>query len=261
MQESASPQRPLTPKECRELADALPDTPETVIPVHLLTRGLCRAYLLGKPSRFDAAVVQSVSLVEEPWGLGTDHRALWKLLGQLKGWTCVDVSRACAPRLGALMREETGSRVCYYGDIYHTLTKPVARSENDDVRQLTPADLPLLEASGEKGATFGGLERLLADGFVAGAVVSGRVVATAVTGAITEKHGDIGVATDEAWRGRGFATSAASIVAQRIQETGRIPVWSCGEDNQASLRVAKKLGFEGVSRLTYVLRGDVASVG
>ncbi len=82
----------------------------------------------------------------------------------------------------------------------------------------------------------------------------GRIVSTAQTAAITNGYADIGVATDEKWRGRGFATAAASIVARRIHETGRTPVWSCGEDNLASLRVAQKLGFEEVSRLTYVFR-------
>ena len=55
-----------------------------------------------------------------------------------------------------------------------------------------------------------------------------------------------------AWAG--FATAAASIVTRRMQETHRIPVWSSGEDNMASLRVARKLGFQEVSRLIYVIR-------
>ena len=85
-------------------------------------------------------------------------------------------------------------------------------------------------------------------------MVDGRIVGTAQTSAITARYADIGVSTDERWRERGFATAAASIVARRVQETGRTPVWSCGEDNMASLRVARKLGFEEVSRLTYVIR-------
>jgi len=32
-----------------------------------------------------------------------------------------------------------------------------------------------------------------------------------------------------------------------------VPVWSTGEDNVASLRVARKLGFEEVGRRTYVI--------
>ena len=67
----------------------------------------------------------------------------------------------------------------------------------------------------------------------------------------SERHADIGAATLEAWRGRGLATAAAALVARRVQEAGQTPVWSAGEDNAASLRVAQKIGFTAVSRRTY----------
>ena len=99
---------------------------------------------------------------------------------------------------------------------------------------------------------FATFEDLLTDGVAAGAVVEGSLVALAHTNAMTTRYGDIGVATDELWRGKGFASSAASIVARRIQERGRTPVWSAGEGNAASLRVAAKLGFVEVSRRVYL---------
>ncbi|MGI8859675.1 MAG: GNAT family N-acetyltransferase, partial [Rubrobacteraceae bacterium] len=49
--------------------------------------------------------------------------------------------------------------------------------------------------------------------------------------------------TLEGWRGRGLATAAASLVVGRVQRSDRVPVWSAGEDNYASLQVARKLGF------------------
>ena len=49
------------------------------------------------------------------------------------------------------------------------------------------------------------------------------------------------------------ATAAAALVAERVQAHGRIPVWSCGGTNVASLRVAAKLGFREVSRRVYLL--------
>ena len=226
-----------------------------MIPIHLLTQGACKVYAVGDPASLEAVVVQSDSLREEPMGIGGDAEGLWELLRHLDDWTAVDVSPDVAPRLGATIREATGRRVCYYGDIYHTLKRPAPTIDEPAVRELTLDDLGLLEAAGVDGATFGGgLPVLLEYGAVAGAVVDGRVVGTAQTAAITGRYADIGVATDERWRGRGFATAVASIVARRMQETGRTPVWSCGEDNMASLRVAAKLGFEEVSRLTYVIR-------
>jgi len=82
---------------------------------------------------------------------------------------------------------------------------------------------------------------------------SEEIVVIAHTSARTEHYADIGVFTLKEWRGRGFATAAASIVAKRVQEVGQIPLWSTGEDNIASLRIAQKLGFTEVSRSTYVI--------
>ena len=248
--------RPLDSDEVQRLADAIVESPETVIPIHLLRHGTCKAYSVGGLASLDAVVLQSNSLRTEPFGLGSDPQGLWDLLRRLDDWTVVDVSPTVAPRLGALIKEDTGKRVCYYGDIYHTLTKPAPEISEPAVRELTIDDFDMLRAAGIDGAGFGGLSVLLTEGVVAGAVVSGETVATAQTGALTDRYADIGAGTKEKWRGRGFATAAASIVARRVQETGRIPVWSCGEDNMASLRVAQKLGFEEVSRLTYVIKGE-----
>lgn len=48
------------------LADALGDSPETVIPVHILRQGLCLAWVAGDPDRPVAAVIQSTYLMDEP---------------------------------------------------------------------------------------------------------------------------------------------------------------------------------------------------
>ena len=251
--ESQGP-RPLKVDAIRRLLQAIDETPATAIPIHLLRNGTCRAYAAGDAAALDAVVVRADHLPEEPFGLGTNAQGLWDLLRGLDGWTCVEVAPTVAPRLGALMSEDTGKRVRYYEGVYHTLNKPALVFEDSAVRQMTVDDIDLLSASAVDGAEFGGLSRLFLGGVVAGAVVDGQVVGTAHTSAVTDRYADIGVDTHEAWRGRGFATAAASIVARRVQEQGRIPVWSCGEDNVASLRVARKLGFEEVSRLTYLIK-------
>ncbi|MDQ3655635.1 MAG: GNAT family N-acetyltransferase, partial [Chloroflexota bacterium] len=64
---------------------------------------------------------------------------------------------------------------------------------------------------------------------------------------------DIGVATLDRWRRQGLATAAAAQVAGAIQRDGRIPVWSCGGHNAASLAIAARLGFREVARRTYLV--------
>src|SRR5688572_12627889 len=65
------------------LADALGDTPETVMAVHRLRRGLARAVVAGPPHRPRAAIVQAFSVPEEPAGYGDDPEAIWSLLRDL----------------------------------------------------------------------------------------------------------------------------------------------------------------------------------
>ena len=42
-------------------------------------------------------------------------------------------------------------------------------------------------------------------------------------------------------------------MARRLQAEGQTPVWSTGEDNWASQRVAEKVGFAEVSRRMYLI--------
>ena len=240
------------------VADALGDTPETVIPAHLLRRGLADAYVAGSMPQFDAAVVQSHPWQEEPWCFGSEPHSLWELLSQIGGWRQRDMSPNVPPhladQLSSLIRQETNARVRQYGDVYHTLTRRVGRFEAPEVRQLEIHDVDLLAEfrKDPHGLGFNTYEDLLTDGVAAGAVVDGKLVALAHTNAVTTNYGDIGVYTDDAWRGKGFATTSASIVAHRIQDMGRTPAWSAGEDNEASLHIAAKLGFVEVSRRVYL---------
>ena len=245
----------LSPADLSALARVLGDSPETAIPVHRLMRGACSAYVVGEPARFRAAVVVSRDNPEEPDGFGEDPEALWSILGPLEGWRVVDVSPSVAPKLGALIRASTDSRVAYYGDVYHTLTRPAVIHSHPDVRLLTEDDRALFDGVPDdlKPGMRGDVEIVLREGFVAGAVVEGRVVSVAHTNAITERYADIGVFTHQDFRNRGYSTASAALVAAAIQGSGRMPVWSCGEDNLASLRVAAKVGFVEISRRTYVI--------
>ena len=182
MMKSASYDRlSLDSKACRVLADALGDTPETVISVHLLRRGLCRAYVAGDPACFEGAIVQDNLCPAEPMGFGEDAEVLWELLKGVRGWACVNVTPACAIPLGRIIEREMEARVRYYGDLYYTLSRPVSGFHNEAVRQLTLADLKLLESAPTevRGNGFGSPRTLLMEGVVAAAVVSGRIVSIA----------------------------------------------------------------------------------
>jgi len=69
----------------------------------------------------------------------------------------------------------------------------------------------------------------------------------------SELYADIGTFVIENYRNRGFSTASASIVAKRVQESSQTPIWSTGENNFASQKVAQKIGFTEVARRTYVI--------
>ena len=214
-------------------------------------QGFCRR----KSSAFSAAIVQGHFDSEEPRGFGTKARALWELLQLVEGWDCIGVNQQCAKPLGDLIEKSNGVKVRYYGDVYHSLTRPVRLFTNDLVRELTMQDRNLIASAPIEiqGSGYEDMETMLSEGIVAGAIDAGRLVSIAHTSGVTDLHGEIGVGTLEPWRKRGLCSAAASIVSNRLQEEGRVPVWSTGEDNFASLRVAAKLGFREVSRRTYVI--------
>jgi len=243
--------RRLTPAECHAVADALGDTPETVIPVHLLRCGLCQAYGAQQRSDCEAVVIHR----RESIAFGDDLECISGILTSLDDWTCVNVDSSNAVPIGAQLEISLGCCVRYYGDIYLTLTKPPVIYRNDAVRLLSLEDVPLLDAAPPelRGRAFGNVRTMLRDGVVAGAIGSTGLVAIAYTTALTDRHADVGVHTLAPYRNHGFATAAASLVAEGVWTTGRTPVWSAGEDNFASLRVAQKVGFREVSRRTFVI--------
>ena len=180
---------------------------------------------------------------------------LCELLQLVEGWDCISVSPQCAKPLGDLLVKFDGVRVRYYDDIYHSLTRPARLFTNDHVREFGIQDRSLIASAPAeiRGAGYEDCERMLSEGIVAGAIDGDRLVSIAHTSGVTDLYGEIGVGTLEPWRKRGLCSAVASIVSNRLQEGGRVPVWSTGEDNYASLRVAAKLGFRAVSRRTFVI--------
>jgi len=209
----------------------------------------------GELPSFDAAIIQAVHLPDEPTGFGSDPEKLFELLVEVDGWQCIDLSAEVADAVGPTLEAPLNARVRYLDDIYQVLDKQAPRLRHPAVRLLGLSDLPLLESAPEElqGAGFRNATDLLETGIMAGAVVSEKLVSIAHVSALSERYADVGVFTSEGHRGQGYAAAAASLVAQAIGDAGRIPVWSCGANNEPSLRIARKLGFREVSRRRYLI--------
>ncbi len=256
--------QPLDNQQCQILAQYLQETdesPETVMPIHLLRHDLCQAYLAGTPEQIDGLVIQEVNYPGDIIAFGSSATTLWHLIQSTRlDWQCISVSPACASSLAVLLETHEDGTITYYDDVYSTLTQPVRVIRPPSVRLLTLDDLPLFEMSDEKFrlSRFGDITTLLKEGIVAAALLDGQIVARAITGGRSRHYADIAITTLEGQRGQGLATATASLVIEQVQQAGLIPVWCSGSDNTASLRVAQKLGFTEVSRRTYIIPTPLA---
>ena len=241
------------------LADALGEGPDRVISVARLQQKQCRAYVLGDPEHFEAVIVEDYLAPEEPAGYGQSAAALWELLRTVPDWTCINVATEVAAELGTMIQVAKGRNIRYYSDVYYSLTEPLSdtlphTAAAGVVRQLTADDhLLLVDSPVELREHLGDLRGLITERAVVTALDEGTIVAIAQVYAESEEYADIGVFTLEAWRNRGLATAAAAILIQGIQAAGKIPAWSTGEDNHASMKVAEKLGFTKQGQRTYVI--------
>ncbi|MBA3414714.1 MAG: GNAT family N-acetyltransferase [Chloroflexia bacterium] len=251
----------LDPAQTETLARALGDSPETVISLHLLRRGLGRAWVAGTPASPRAVVVEPLAFdLGEPMAFGTDPAEIWTLLAEIDDWWCVNVAPGVANDLAARIEDTTSRPVAFEDDIYLTLRHAPSVSIHPCVRRLASIDLPLLlsASAGFEPSGFAGWEELIAESVAAGAIANGKMVSLAYVSAASPGHANLTIATLPAHRRRGFATSCAALVVGAIVAAGGIAVWSAGASNAASLAVARRLGFAEVKRRVYLVLGDDA---
>ena len=78
---------------------------------------------------------------------------------------------------------------------------------------------------------------------VVGVVVEGSVVSACFSARRGPIACEAGVATEEAYRGRGFGAAVVAAWRHAVEADGRVPLYSTSWDNAASLGIARKLGL------------------
>jgi hypothetical protein len=107
-----------------------------------------------------------------------------------------------------------------------------------------------------------GLRRELEDALesrshVAAAYLDDAPVSFCYTSAETETLWDVSVDTLAPYRRHGLASDCARFLIPHMTVHGKEPVWGSFENNQASLRAARSLGFRAVCRiLVFFRRGE-----
>ncbi len=248
--------RCLDTNEKRQLAEALGDSPETAIPVHLLHQGRGQVYLVGDLPDFDAVIIEDYDVGPELLGFGRDIEGFLAILQGIPHWDAVNLPHELGQPLAGLICEEMGPANHLVDDIYQVPGRPVAIFHNDDVRLLTCEDIPLLQVTPDdiRDSFDDDLEMVLEQERIAGAVLPGvGIVAIGSTYGFCEPFVDVAISTLPDYRCRGYARAAASLVASEVQKAGHTPIWSCAPTNLSSLAVAAKLGFREVSRRVNVV--------
>ncbi len=237
--------------EKKQLADALGDSPETAIPVHLLRQGRGQVYIVGELPNFDAVIIEDYDVGPELLAFGQDIEGFLAILQGIPHWDALNLPHELGEPLAALICADMGLANHLVDDIYQVPGGPVAISHNDDVRLLTCDDIPLLKVTPDdiRDSFDDDLETVLAQERIAGAVLPGvGIVAIGSTYGFCEPFVDVAISTLADYRCRGYARAAASLVASETQIAGHTPIWSCAPTNLSSLAVAAKLGFPEVSR-------------
>ncbi len=255
----SSTHRLLSAVEARQVADALGDSPEAALPVHLLRLGGGQVYMAGELPNFEAVVIEDYSVGPELMAYGSDVHAFLAILKDIPEWDAINLPHEIGAPLSALVCEELGLANHLVDDIYQVPAGPIAVVFHSEVRMLTRDDIPLLEATPDdiRDSFDDDLEEVLEQELIAGAVLPGQIVAIASTYGFCEPFVDVAISTLADFRCRGYARAAASLVGSKTQEAGHTPIWSCAPTNLSSLAVAAKLGFREVSRRVNVVLDGV----
>lgn len=121
---------------------------------------------------------------------------------------------------------------------------------------LLPRDEQLFARSFDAAdtlASFGSLEQVMRHTRGVMILHGDRVVCEAATGALVEGRIEVGVTTDERHRGMGLATAACAALIATCEVEGLETWWDCAAHNEASIRLARWLGFRAGREYRYLL--------
>ncbi len=238
----------------RQLAEALGDSPVNAIFIDALLNTDGMAVVAGSASRPISTLVATPHNPGEPMAFGDDVDLIWSQLQKMEAWTCVEVERSVVAPLADMIRRALRCDVQSIEDVFLELRTPAPVLSKANVRLLSPADEEMyVRCAPHYLDDPEAARRHIRKGPIAAAVHDDRVVSAVEAVQRTSTYANLGAETLPAYRGSGYCTSAAALVAREAQSMGLTPLWSASVDNPASLRVAEKLGFVEVDRRVYLV--------
>lgn len=227
----------------------LPDRPGPLIGLHMLATGVGEWWVDRFPSPRVSMMFIGGNLAFFGQAEAIDPRRLSELIErQLRTWDRVFIEAS-----GSFERQVTaalGPLQVWPRVILQLDGAPVHVSEAPPgtvVRRIESGDADVVASLSKDiqwiGDTFGGAQGLARSALAWGAFVDGQLASVAVPAFIGDTFEDIGIATEEKFRGHGLSPMCAAKVVDDIRHRGRRGSWSTTPTNAASLRVAHKLGY------------------
>lgn len=227
----------------------LPDRPGPLVGLHMLATGIGEWWVDRFPSPRVSMMFMGGNLAFFGQPEAIDARHLGDLIErQLRTWDRVFIE--ASGNFDKQVTKAVGPLQVWPRVILQLDGAPAQVTEASPgtvVRRIETADADRVTSLSEDiqwiGDTFGGARGLARSALAWGAFVDGQLVSVAVPAFIGDTFEDIGVATEEKFRGRGLSPACTAKVIEDLRHRGRRGSWSTTPTNAASLRVAHKLGY------------------
>lgn len=113
-----------------------------------------------------------------------------------------------------------------------------------EVRLFDAELLPQSADYGDLITQHGSIERVLENWFGVALLCEGEIAAEASAGLAVDDVIEVGVATREAHRGKGYATQVCAHLLQLCEARGYRTYWNTNTSNIPSVKLARKLGYQ-----------------
>jgi RimJ/RimL family protein N-acetyltransferase len=94
-------------------------------------------------------------------------------------------------------------------------------------------------------------ERYVEKGFGIAGVLVNAIAGWCTAEYVSSRHCGIGIETLPQYQGQGLATEMAARFVNHSLQQGLTPHWECDSEHAASIRVAEKVGFELIDKVTF----------
>lgn len=115
--------------------------------------------------------------------------------------------------------------------------------EGFEIRRIDRRLLERCEWRSDMEFFCGSVDNFLVNGMGLCMMRGDEIIVEAYASSLGEVQAEIGAVTREAYRGHGYAPIGCAYLIEALAQRGYQAYWSCEIENEASARVARKLGF------------------